>query len=186
MELRGVFAIRSVYALHTSPLLFPINDALPLVPPRRAPRLRILSRRTRSAPPRSARPKSAPGDSTAAAATVERFHDALSARDSVTAVSLLASDALILESGVIETRADYVGHHLAADMKAGQGAKRTKAVLRVTVLGDVAYVVTKTTTPATNADGSNGSEMAELMLLSRSGTGWTIRAIHWSSRRRRA
>ncbi|WP_053333735.1 DUF4440 domain-containing protein [Gemmatimonas phototrophica] len=127
-----------------------------------------------------------PSDSAAAAATVERFHQALSAHDSVTAVSLLAYDALILESGVIESRADYVGHHLAADMKAGQGAKRTKTVLRVTVIGEVAYVVTKTATPATNADGSNGSDMAELMLLSKSGTGWTIRAVHWSSRRRRA
>jgi ketosteroid isomerase-like protein len=125
-------------------------------------------------------------DSASAVATVTRFHDALSARDSVTAVSLLASDAMILESGVIESRADYVGHHLAADMKAGQGAKRTRAVVRVTLLGDAAYVVTKTTTPATNADGSNGSEMAELMVLSKAGSGWTIRAVHWSSRRRRA
>lgn len=125
-------------------------------------------------------------DSAAAVATVTRFHDALTARDSVGAVSLLASDALILESGVIESRADYVGHHLAADMKAGQGAKRTRVVLRVTVLGDAAYVVTKTTAPATNADGSNGSEMAELMVLSKSTTGWAIRAVHWSSRRRRA
>lgn len=125
-------------------------------------------------------------DSASAVATVTRFHDALSARDSVAAVSLLANDAMILESGVIESRADYVGHHLGADMKAGQGAKRTRAVMRVTLVGDAAYVVTKTTTPATNGDGSNGSEMAELMVLSKTGSGWTIRAVHWSSRRRRA
>lgn len=130
--------------------------------------------------------QAAGGDSAAVLATVTRFHDALSARDSVGAVSLLASDALILESGVVETRADYVGHHLAADMKAGQGAKRARVVLRVTLIGDAAYVVTKTTTPATNADGSNGSEMAELMVLSKSSTGWAIRTVHWSSRRRRA
>lgn len=125
-------------------------------------------------------------DSSAVVTAVEQFHAALSARDSVTAVSLLASDVMVLESGVIESRADYVGHHLAADMKAGPGAKRTRAVLRVTLLGDAAYVVTRTTTPATNADGSNRSEMAELMVLSRTASRWTIRAVHWSSRRRRA
>ncbi|HYW29897.1 MAG TPA: hypothetical protein VE869_00225, partial [Gemmatimonas sp.] len=107
-------------------------------------------------------------DSAAAVATVTHFHDALSARDSVGAVSLLASDALILESGMIESRADYVGHHLAADMKAGQRAKRTRVVLRVTLLGDAAYVVTRTTAPASSVNGSNGSEMAELMVLSKS------------------
>jgi ketosteroid isomerase-like protein len=124
-------------------------------------------------------------DSAGAVATVARFHAALAAQDSVRALSLLASDVLVLESGAIQTRAEYLSHHLGADMKAMQGAKGVRSLVRVTMLGDAAYVVSKTATPANNADGSNASEMAEIMVLSRTGDGWTIRAIHWSSRRRR-
>ena len=125
-------------------------------------------------------------DSTGAVAAVARFHEALAAQDSVQAISLLASDIMILESGAIQTRAEYLSHHLGADMKAMQGSKGVRTVVQVTMLGEAAYVVSKTVTPATNADGSNASEMAELMVLSKAPNGWTIRAIHWSSRRRRA
>ena len=130
--------------------------------------------------------QAARADSAGAVAAVMRFHEALAAQDSVRAMSQLSSDVLVLESGVIQTRAEYLSHHLGADMKAMQGAKGVRALVRVTLLGDAAYVVSKTTTPATNADGSNGSEMAEIMVLSKAPGGWTIRAIHWSSRRRRA
>jgi hypothetical protein len=44
-------------------------------------------------------------DSAGAVATVARFHEALAAQDSVRALSLLASDVLVLESGAIQTRA---------------------------------------------------------------------------------
>ncbi len=125
-------------------------------------------------------------DSAGAVAAVSQFHEALAAQDSVRAISLLARDVLVLESGAIQTRAEYLSHHLGADMKAMQGSKGIRTLVRVTMLGDAAYVVSKTATAATNADGSNGSEMAEIMVLSKTPNGWTIRAIHWSSRRRRA
>jgi ketosteroid isomerase-like protein len=125
-------------------------------------------------------------DSAAAVTAVDQFHAALAAGDSARAVSLLSNDILVLESGSIQNRTEYLSHHLGADMKAMQGSKGVRTVVRVTMLGDAAHVVSKTATPATNADGSNGSEMVELMLLSRAPAGWTIRAIHWSSRRRRA
>ena len=125
-------------------------------------------------------------DSAGAVAAVARFHEALAAQDSVRALSLLASDVMVLESGAIQTRAEYMSHHLGADMKAIQGSKGVRTLVRVTMLGNAAYVVSKTVTPATNADGSNASEMAEIMVLSKAPNGWTIRAIHWSSRRRRA
>jgi ketosteroid isomerase-like protein len=125
-------------------------------------------------------------DSAAAVATVEQFHSALAGADSARAVGLLADDVLILESGAIQTRAEYLGGHLGADMKASQGAKGERTVLKVTVVGDVAYVVSKTVTPPTGAQGSTGSESAELMIVTKTATGWKIRAVHWSSRRRRA
>ncbi len=130
--------------------------------------------------------QSAGTDSSAAKAVVERFHAALTSGDSVKAVVLLASDVLVLESGAIQTRAEYLSHHLGADMKASKGSKAARSVVQVRVMGDAAYVVSKTVSPPTGAEGSTGSEMAELMVLSKTASGWSIRAVHWSSRRRRA
>lgn len=124
-------------------------------------------------------------DSSAAVAAVEGFHAALAARDSVRAVALLANDALILESGAIQSRTEYLSHHLGADMKAMQGSKGVRTVVQVRLVGDAAYIVSKTLTPASGAEGSTASESAELMVLSKAASGWSIRAVHWSSRRRR-
>ena len=124
-------------------------------------------------------------DSVGAVATVAQFHAALASADSVRAISFLAPDVMILESGAIQTRSEYLGHHLGADMKASAGSKAERSVIRVTVSGNTAIVVSKSVTPPTGAEGNNGSEMAELMVLSKASTGWEIRAVHWSSRRRR-
>lgn len=125
-------------------------------------------------------------DSASAVAAVAHYHDALAAGDSAMAVSLLSDDVIILESGAVETRAQYLGHHLGADMKASQGSKGVRTVIHVKVMGDAAFVVSKTATPPTGAQGSAGSEMAELMVLSRTDGVWKIKAVHWSSRRVRA
>lgn len=125
-------------------------------------------------------------DSLAAVATVAQFHAALSAADSVRAVSLLADDVMILESGAIQTRTDYLGHHLGADMKGSAGSKAERSVVRVSMAGSTAIVVSRSVSPPTGAEGNTGSEMAELMVLSRTATGWQIRAVHWSSRRRKS
>jgi hypothetical protein len=60
------------------------------------------------------RAQAARADSIALTTAVARFHDALTAGDSVRAVAMLATDALVLESGAIETRAEYLGHHLGS------------------------------------------------------------------------
>ena len=125
-------------------------------------------------------------DSAAAVSAVEQFHAAIGAADSVRAVSWLAEDVMIMESGVIQTRADYLGGHLRADMKGGQSSKSERTVMKVSIVGSAAYVVAKTVTPPSGAQGSTGSELAELMVLSSTAGGWKIRAIHWSSRRRKA
>ncbi|MCC6433285.1 MAG: nuclear transport factor 2 family protein [Gemmatimonadaceae bacterium] len=132
------------------------------------------------------RAQAARADSLAVTTAVARFHDALTAGDSVRAVAMLASDALVLESGAIETRAEYLSHHLGADMEASKDSKVTRTVVHVRVAGDAAYVVSRTVTPPTGDEGSTGSQMAELMVLERTTTGWKIQAIHWSSRRRRS
>ena len=136
--------------------------------------------------PPSVRAQTPRADSVAAVSAVEQFQASLAAADSAMAVSLLADDVLIVESGHIQTRAEYLGGHLGADMKASQGSKGVRTVVKASIVGDAAYIVSKTVTPPTGAQGSTGSELAELMVLSKTSTGWMIRAVHWSSRRRRA
>lgn len=125
-------------------------------------------------------------DSAGAVAAVEQFHAALAAGDSARAVGVLTDDVLVIEAGAIQTRAEYLGGHLGADMKASRDSKSERAVVQIRVVGDMAYVVSKTVTPPTGAAGNTGSELAELMVVSRTGSSWKIRAVHWSSRRRRA
>lgn len=125
-------------------------------------------------------------DSAGAVAAVVQFHAALQAADSARATSLLAEDAVILESGAIQTRSEYLSHHLAADMKASVGSRAQRTVVRVSLFGNSAIVVSRSVSPPSGADGNTGSEMAELMVVSKSTTGWQIRAVHWSSRRRKA
>jgi ketosteroid isomerase-like protein len=116
---------------------------------------------------------------------VQHFHAALTKGDSVAAIAVLSNDVLVLESGVTQTRAEYLGHHLGADMNASKNSKGERTVVQVTVVGTAAYTVSNTFTPGTTANPA-GSDMVELMVLSKTTTGWEIRAIHWSSRRRRA
>jgi ketosteroid isomerase-like protein len=127
----------------------------------------------------------AAGDSAAVAATVDRFHAAVVAGDSALALSLLAADAVVLESGGIETRDEFRSHHLAADIAFAQAVKSERGPMRVVVRGDAAWVTSVSTTTGEYRGRQVNSSGAELMVLSRTPQGWRIAAIHWSSRTRR-
>lgn len=119
-----------------------------------------------------------------AAATVTAFHAALAAGDSTGAVALLAPDVAILESGGRETLAEYRSHHLPGDIRFARNVPAKRPALQVTVVGDVAWAV-GTSESAGSIDGRSIESLgAELAVLSRMTSGWRIRAIHWSSRRR--
>lgn len=142
-----------------------------------------------SAPARAAVPAwPPPRDSSAVAAAVRGFHDALARGDSAAALALLADDVRILESGDVETRADYRAHHLAADIAYARGVPTTRGPLHVTVRGDVAWVSSTSDAKGEFRGRPVDSAGAELMVLTRSGGAtrgvWRISAIHWSSRRR--
>jgi ketosteroid isomerase-like protein len=122
-------------------------------------------------------------DSAAIVAAVAAFHAALVAGDSVGALALLAPDAVILESGDLETRADYASHHLGADMAFVRAVPSTRVTTEVFQDGGTAWVASVTTSKGTFRDRPISSQGAELMVLSRTDAGWRIRAIHWSSRR---
>ncbi|MGK2960563.1 MAG: YybH family protein [Gemmatimonadaceae bacterium] len=124
-------------------------------------------------------------DSAAVVAVVNQYHAALSSGDSTGALELLADDAIILESGGTETRAEYRSHHLASDIAFARAVKSVRSPLAVSVDGNVAWISgTSTTTGEFNGRPIN-SAGAESMVLTKSGDSWKIRSIHWSSRNRR-
>lgn len=126
----------------------------------------------------------AQADASAVAATVARFHAAVSAGDAPTALSLLADDAVILEAGALETLEEYRKHHLAADMAFARAVGTTRRPARVTVHGDVAWAASTSEALGTFDGRPVDALGAELIVLTRTGSGWRIRAVHWSSRRR--
>ena len=125
----------------------------------------------------------ADSDSADVSAVVTRFHTALAAGDAQTAASLLAPDAAILESGGRESRSEYIGHHLPEDIKFIQAVPSKSGPLYITVLGDVAWASSTSTTRGSFESKPINLVGAELMVLTKSPNGWLIRAIHWSSRK---
>ncbi|HWO94742.1 MAG TPA: DUF4198 domain-containing protein [Dehalococcoidia bacterium] len=136
----------------------------------------------RSGASRAGTPRS---DSSEVANVVARYHEALAVGDSATALSLLASDAVVLESGEMETREEYRSHHLPADIQFARAVRSERSPLRVTLRGDVAWVSSTSTAQGQYRGRAVNSAGAELMVLTREADGWRIRAIHWSSRTRR-
>lgn len=123
-------------------------------------------------------------DSQAVRTVVTQYHEALTRGDSSTALQLLADDAVILEAGGIESRAEYRAHHLQADIRFAMAVPSTPGPLLVAFSGNTAWVSSTSETVGTFDGRAINSAGAELMVLTRSVDGWKIRAIHWSSRRR--
>ena len=124
------------------------------------------------------------GDSAAAAAVVSRFHDALASGDSASALALFSEDAVIVESGALESLKEYRSHHLPADIAFARAVKGTRSPVQVAVRGDVAWTTATSTTWGNYRGKAVNSSGAELMVLTRARDGWKINAIHWSSRKR--
>lgn len=129
-------------------------------------------------------PRAAAPDSAAIAAAAEAFHAALAAGDSVAALGLLADDAVVLEGGELETRAQYAAHHLAADIAFTRGLGGTRTVTGVRQVGDAAWLWATTACRGAWNGRDIDSVGAELLVLAREGDRWRLRAIHWSSRKR--
>ena len=124
-------------------------------------------------------------DSVAVAAVVNQFHDALAKGDSLAALALLAPDAVILEGGAMETKAQYRSHHLSGDIQFSRAVKAVRTPTKVVVAAETAWTVSTSTTQGDFNGRAVNSMGAESMVLSRTPAGWRIRSIHWSSRNRR-
>lgn len=125
-------------------------------------------------------------DSSDVIAVITAYHSSIARGDSTAALALLAQDAVIVESGGVETREEFRAHHLPADMAFAQAVKAERGPVRVVVQGDVAWATSTSVTQGEYRGRQINSTSAELMVLSRTQAGWRIRAIHWSSRPRRS
>ena len=114
-------------------------------------------------------------------ATVERFHRALADGDRAAALRLLAPDAIILEGGEAQSRAEYEREHLAEDIAFAHATKTDRSQLQVEQKGDAVWITTKSKTTGTFNGRKIDSVGVELIVLTKGEDGWRIRAIHWSS-----
>lgn len=129
-------------------------------------------------------PASGPEAEAAVTAVIEKFYGAMKTGDTVTAMSVLAPDALFVESGKLETRDEYEKNHLPLDIAFEKQVTGKRGPLRITVLGDTAWVIAVTVFEGTFDGSPVNFESAQLAVLSRETGDWQIRSIHWSSRRR--
>jgi len=109
----------------------------------------------------------------AASATADRFHAALATGDRAAMEVLLAPDAVVLEGGAHESRAEYLSHHFARDAEFLSGTTPEPLYRRTGVAGDAAWVA------STHRIGD--VEMAELLVMKQTPDGWRVAAVHWSS-----
>ena len=120
-------------------------------------------------------------DAAAIKATAENFHNALAAGKPDEVMSLLQPDALIIEGGAVETRAEYECGHLKEDIAYARAVPGKQLTTVVQQEGDVAWVTNTFGVQGTFRKKPVNSLAAETMVLTKTPAGWRIRTIHWSS-----
>lgn len=126
--------------------------------------------------------QSAPADTAGITAAVENFHRALVQGDRAAALAILSEDATILESGGLQTRAEYEREHLAEDIAFARATTTERSPLTIQREDNVAWTISTGRTTGTFNGHKIDSAGVELMVLTKGESGWRIRAIHWSSR----
>jgi ketosteroid isomerase-like protein len=122
----------------------------------------------------------------AAVATVDRFFAALSAGDIDRAAAELDPQVIILESGGAErSAAEYLGGHAKSDAEFLKTAKHLPGHRIARASGDLAWVASDNDMIIQQDGKPVTIASAETMVLRRTGDGWKIAHIHWSSRARK-
>jgi ketosteroid isomerase-like protein len=117
-----------------------------------------------------------------AAAVVDAFHAALRRGDTKAALSHLAENALIYESGGVERgRQEYAAHHLGADAAFAQAVPGKVTRRAGDAVGNIAWIATEGRTTGTYKDKAIDQVTSETMVMQRQGKTWKIVHIHWSS-----
>ena len=132
----------------------------------------------------TASPTAQAGDRAAVAQTFEGFYAAMKAGDATKVMQAVAPDAVFLEGGRRETRAEYKSGHLQADMGFERAVSGKRGPLAITTSGDAAWVIAMTDYQGTFEGKPVNFVSEQLMVLTRTNGRWMIRAVHWSSLRR--
>jgi len=112
-------------------------------------------------------------------AVVDTFYKAVSTGDAKAAMQLIAPDAVFVESGKIETRAEYEQNHLPADIEFESKVKGVRGPARVTFDGrDTAWVISRAEYDEGNPEKYINTQ---LMILTHDTGEWRIPSISWSS-----
>ncbi len=128
-----------------------------------------------------ARSESSSPDATAITAAADAFHQALAAGDEARAMSLLSPDALIVEAGTVQTRAEYQSEHLKEDISFAREVPGKQTSRKIAQAGDVAWVTSTFRVMGKFHDKAIDNVAGETVILTRTADGWRIRTIHWSS-----
>jgi ketosteroid isomerase-like protein len=124
-------------------------------------------------------------DSARAVEAVEAFRAALARGDSAAVAAQLLSEAVVLESGGIETKCEYLGHHFHADHAFLENMTREVEHRDVRIEGNAAWVSTTSRMTGSYDGRALDLSSAELIVLRRRRpAGWRVAAVHWSSRSR--
>jgi ketosteroid isomerase-like protein len=115
---------------------------------------------------------------------MESFYGAMKTGDTTGAMRHIAADAVFVESGKLETRAEYEANHLPADIQFEKQVTGKRSPWQVTFAGDTAWGIATTDFDGTFDGSPVNFVSAQLAVLTRQDNAWRIRSIHWSSRRR--
>lgn len=127
-----------------------------------------------------------PESARAAVATVDRFFAALSAGEIDKAAAELDPQVIILESGGAErSAAEYLGGHAKSDAEFLKKAEHKPGHRTARASGDLAWVASDNDLVIQQDGRPVTIASAETMVLRRTGSGWKIVHIHWSSRARK-
>ena len=116
------------------------------------------------------------------ASVLESFYGAIKRGDATAAMSVIAPDAMFVESGTLETRAEYEKNHLPLDIDFERQITGKRGPLRITFAGDTAWVIATTEYDGKIEGGHVSFASSQLMVLTKDADAWKIRSIHWSSR----
>lgn len=116
------------------------------------------------------------------ASVLESFYAAIKKGDAAAAMSVIAPDAMFVESGRLETRAEYEKNHLPLDIDFERQITGKRGPLRVTFAGDTAWIIATTEYEGKIEGGFVSFASSQLMVLTKDADAWKIRSIHWSSR----
>ena len=115
-------------------------------------------------------------------AVFDSFYGAVKRGDAAAAMSVIAPDAMFVESGTLETRAQYEKNHLPLDIDFERQITGKRGPLQITFAGDTAWVIATTEYDGKVDGGQVSFASSQLMVLTKDADSWKIRSIHWSSR----